>query len=182
VTRRAAGWMMLAYPHRPGPLLTNRAAGFSPMHRVHLLGPTLGFAVVLSGCSLTATMIPVAGPLATPPAPVLSVHVDGIMGNSGNLTFAMPNGESCKGRWSSAAGTGLSVGAGSLINQYGSTYLSGYSVSAGNGHNPGQALASCTRDRTFQVEFITGAGTAHGFGIGKDSEDISSTRFSWTAH
>ncbi len=125
-----------------------------------------------SACSLNATMIPVQGPLSQArPVPVLSVHVDGIMGNSGNLSFALPDGDTCKGRWSSAAGSGITVGSGSLLSQYGSTYISGFSASTGSGQNPGQALAVCSKGRTFQLEFITGAGTAHGFGIGRDSED-----------
>jgi len=28
----------------------------------------------------------------------------------------------------------------------------------------------CDSGRTFQIDFVTGAGTAHGFGIGKDSQ------------
>ncbi len=92
------------------------------------------------------------------------------MGNGGNMTFTLPDASSCKGRWSSAAGADVSVTSGSLIGQYGSTYLSGVSVASGTGQNPGQALATCTTGRTFQIEFVTGAGTAHGYGIGKDNE------------
>lgn len=124
------------------------------------------------GCSLNATMIPVEGPFsALRPMPVLRVKVDGIMGNSGKLSFTMPDGDTCQGRWASAAGAGVTVGGGSLISQYGSTYISGYSVSTGWGQNPGQALATCGKGRMFQLEFVTGAGTAHGFGIGKDNEE-----------
>ncbi len=134
---------------------------------VYLLLLTLA----LSGCALTATMVPVEGPLSQQrPAPVIQVKADGIMGNSGNIVFAMPGGETCKGRWSSAAGAEVTVGAASLISQYGSTVLSGYSVSTGRGQNPGQAIATCPQGRTVQLEFVTGAGTAHGFGVGKDNE------------
>lgn len=124
-----------------------------------------------SGCSTTATMIPVEGPLSesTPP-PVLEVHVAGITGNNGSLDLVMPDGESCSGRWSSAAGAGITVGSASLLSTYGSTYATGYSVSTGTGQNPGQAILVCDRGRTIQVEFVTGAGTAHGFGIGRDNE------------
>ena len=127
--------------------------------------------LVLIGCSLTATMVPVEGPLSQlRPVPVFNVRVDGIMGNTGKISFAMQDGETCKGRWSSAAGAGVSVAAGSLVSQYGSAYLTGYSVSTGSGRNPGQALIVCTKGRTIQVDFVTGAGTAHGFGIAKDNE------------
>jgi len=56
------------------------------------------------------------------------------------------------------------------MSQYGSAYLSGYSISTGSGQNPGAALAVCSTGRSLQLEFVTGAGTAHGFGIGKDNE------------
>ena len=125
----------------------------------------------LCGCSLTATMIPVEGPLSQlRPVPVIQAKADGIMGNSGNITFTMPDGGECKGRWSSAAGAGVTVGSAGLISQHGATHLSGYSVSTGTGQNPGQALAVCSTGRSIQLEFVTGAGTAHGFGIAKDNE------------
>jgi hypothetical protein len=117
-----------------------------------------------------ANMMPVTGPLSVAsPVPVLSVKVSGILGNSGGIAFTMPDGEQCKGRWSSAAGANVSYGNASLLNQYGSTYIAGYAVSAG-GQNPGEALATCDRGRAFQMEFTTGGGTAHGFGIGKDNK------------
>jgi hypothetical protein len=103
------------------------------------------------------------------PVPVIEAKADGILGNSGNFSFDMPDGESCRGRWGSAAGSGVSFSSGSLIDQYGTVYLQGYSISPGPGQNPGQALVACDRGRTFQIEFVTGAGTANGFGIGKDN-------------
>ncbi len=123
------------------------------------------------GCALNGTMVPVEGPLSqVRPVPVLKVRADGIMGNSGNVTFRMPDGDACKGRWFSAAGAGVAVTTGSLISQYGSTHLSGVTVSTGSGQNPGQALVACGSGRVVQLEFVTGAGTAHGFGIGKDND------------
>ena len=128
-------------------------------------------ATISSACSMTAMMIPVEGPMSeVRPVPTLNVFVQGINSNSGKLSFTMPDGDKCAGRWGSAAGSGLTVGAGSLIGQYGSTYLSGFSISAGRGQNPGQALMTCEKGRTVQLEFVTGAGTAHGYGIGKDNE------------
>lgn len=43
-------------------------------------------------------------------------------------------------------------------------------MSTGTGQNPGQAIATCAKGRTLQLEFVTGAGTAHGYGIGKDND------------
>ena len=48
---------------------------------------------LLAGCSTTAMMIPVRGPLSERrPVLIITAHVGGIMGNSGNLTFEMPDG------------------------------------------------------------------------------------------
>lgn len=128
--------------------------------------------LILCGCSMTGTMVPVEGPLSLlRPVPVMKFKADGIMGNSGKFTFKMPDGDSCSGRWSSAAGAGVTIGGLTLIGKYGPTYGSGYSISSGTGQNPGQAIATCTKGRVVQIEFITGAGTAHGFGIAKDNEN-----------
>ena len=138
--------------------------------------PRLVVLVVLVGgasaCSLTATLIPVEGPLSTiRPVPVIQARVDGLMSMSGNVTFKLPDGDPCKGRWASTGGGGnVSFTSGSLISQYGSAYLSGYSVSSGSGQVPGQALVVCEKGNVFQVEFVT-AGSAHGFGIAKDREE-----------
>ena len=126
---------------------------------------------LLAGCSTTAMMIPVRGPLSERrPVPTISARVDGILGTSGDLTFGMPDGDICKGRWASAAGAGLSVTSASLLSEYGPVYITGYTTSTGSGTNLGQALVACDTGRTFELEFLTGAGTASGFGIGKDNE------------
>lgn len=124
----------------------------------------------MAGCSLNATMMPVEGPLSlADPVPTLKVKADGIWGNSGRIAFALPNGERCEGRWASAAGTAASVSSTSLLSEYGPLYLTGYTVSTDAGQNPGLALASCDRGSSFQLEFVTGSGSSHGFGIGKDN-------------
>lgn len=122
------------------------------------------------GCSATAMMVPVEGPLSQrQPVPVIQAKASGVMGNSGDLTFTLPDGDACKGRWSSAAGTALTVGGASLLGQYGSTYITGWSASTGAGQNPGQAIVTCASGNVVQMEFVTGAGSASGFGIAKDS-------------
>ncbi len=126
----------------------------------------------ISGCSTTATFYPVEGPLSNEqPLPVLTATVNGIAGNTGDMFLEMPDGEKCVGKWSSAAGAGISVGTGSLIGTYGSIYGVGSSISTGTGQNPGQAFLTCDNGRTIQIEFITGAGTANGFGFAKDSKE-----------
>lgn len=63
-----------------------------------------------------------------------------------------------------------SVTTGSLIGLYGAT--AGFtSATSGNlpGVNRGQAFATCSRGTTVEAEFLTGSGTANGYGIAKDS-------------
>ena len=128
-------------------------------------------AVFTSGCSTTVSLFPVEGPLSQErPVSTIQAKADGIMGNTGNISLTMPDGESCAGKWSSAAGAGVSVGTGSLIGTYGSVYGFGTSVGTGTGQNPGQAILNCNQGRTIQVEFVTGAGTANGFGFAKDNK------------
>jgi hypothetical protein len=130
----------------------------------------MAIAIWNAGCSLTAMMVPVEGPLSlVTPTPVIPVKVTGIQSQTGALSFTLPHAETCTGRWSSAGGASVSVGGASLLSQYGAAYISGYGVSTSGGQNPGQALGTCGSGRTFQMDFVTG-GSAHGFGIGKDNE------------
>lgn len=139
--------------------------------KLHLL-LSLGLVVAtLCGCSTTANLYPVRGPLSEiQPLPVIQARVDGIMGNSGGISLTMPDGEFCKGQWSSAAGMSVSYGSGSLFSQYGSAYWSGYTVSNKPGENRGQAMIIGTRGTVIEVEFYTGSGTANGFGLAKDNK------------
>jgi hypothetical protein len=56
-------------------------------------------ASLLAGCSATARLYPVQGPLSQQkPAPVFVARMsDGF--HSGNLNVVLDNGEACKGRW-----------------------------------------------------------------------------------
>ena len=138
------------------------------------------FVAAFSGCTTTASFYPVEGPLSRErPVPVIVAEANGISGNSGDIFLTMPDGETCKGKWASAAGAGASVGfssltgstigAKSLFNTYGSIYGFSAGMNTGTGQNPGQAMLICNRGRVLQMEFVTGAGTKHGFGLAKDN-------------
>ena len=93
------------------------------------------------------------------------------MGNSGSITLTMPDGETCTGQWSSAAGMSVSHSSGTLFSQYGSAYWSGYSVGNKPGENRGQAIIIGDRGTVIEIEFYTGSGTASGFGLAKDNKE-----------
>ena len=123
------------------------------------------------GCSTTAMVFPVEGPLSElTPVPRIAATVNGIFGNSGSLSMDMPDGEQCDGKWSSAAGAGISTTSGTLMGTYGSLYGTSTTVSTGTGQNPGRAVLTCSQGRIIEVEFVTVAGTASGFGFAKDNE------------
>ena len=124
--------------------------------------------VMTVGCSLKATFLPGGGPLSqVKPVPLIQAKASGVLGHAGGVSFAMPDGEKCEGRWSSTGGAQVGFVSGSLISQYGATHLSGFSLSESGGMNRGYAIATCSQGRTFEIEFVS---RGHGFGIAKDSE------------
>ena len=129
-------------------------------------------ALVLSGCSTTAYLYPVEGPVSKlTPLPTIEAKVDGILSNTGGLSFTTHSGENCTGRWSSVAPQAVSQSFGTLFTQYGSTIgINQSNIANIPGVNAGQAFASCSQGTSFDIEFITGSGTANGNGIAKDSE------------
>ena len=146
--------------------------------RVKILGPAI-FLALLSGCSTTASLFPVEGPLAKlSPPPVLEATVDGIMGNTGNIFLDLPDGEIRKGRWSSLAPVHVKYSSASasgnatsgLAALWASVYGSGYSIENVPGVNKGEAMLVCNHGTVMQVEFLTGSGTANGTGVAKDNK------------
>ena len=120
-----------------------------------------------AGCSTTANLYPVQGPLASQiPLPVIVATANGITGGTGSIALRMPDGEECAGKWSSVAPT--MAGTGTLFTQYGS--MIGFTYSGIQpGVNKGQAFMTCSHGTTLEAEFFTGSGTANGYGIARDS-------------
>lgn len=124
-------------------------------------------AATLCGCSVTASLYPVEGPLSkVTPLPIIKATVHGVLGDSGDIDLTMPDGEVCEGQWSSTGGVSASYKAGSLFSQYGGEYWAGYNIDG----NRGQAIAVGERGRVIEVEFYTRPGTASGFGIARDNK------------
>ncbi len=57
----------------------------------------------------------------------------------------------------------------SLFTQYG--HITGFGTSVSNvpGVNKGQAMSFCQSGTTLEAEFVTGSGTANGYGVARDS-------------
>lgn len=137
-------------------------------------------AILMSACSLstTATLYPIEGPLAKQPLPVLTAVVDGITGNTGALSLSLPNGENCKGKWSSIApmsvgyssGFGVGTASSGMTSVWHTVYGSSFSMSNLPGVNKGEAMLVGDRGTIIQVEFYTGSGTANGTGVVKDNK------------
>lgn len=125
---------------------------------------------MVAGCSTTARLYPVQGPAsqAVPPS-TIEATINGIMGNNGSLAFRLPDGSSCEGEWSSAAGVETTVTSMNLIGRYSTLFGTGVSTSSGGGQNPGRAIALCSDGTRFDIEFVTGGGTANGFGFAEDT-------------
>lgn len=121
-------------------------------------------------CATTARLYPVEGPIHSKGvARPLEARVSGIMGNSGGISIDDYGGIRCEGEWSSAAGMSVGYNSASLIGQYGSVYGSGMSLATTGGQNQGRATLICPDGNILEIEFITGSGTASGFGIAKDN-------------
>ena len=126
--------------------------------------------IAITGCSTTATMFPIEGPVSKrTPLPIVIAKVDGILGNTGNFSFVSPDSAQCKGKWSSVSPQMATMGWGTLFTSYGTAAGFGSSVSNVPGVNKGQAFGVCADNVTFDVEFVTGSGTANGYGLAKDS-------------
>jgi hypothetical protein len=132
-------------------------------------------AAVAAGCSTTADLYPIDGPLSKiVPLPVLKARADGITGNTGAITVTLPDGEVLKGRWSSIAPQQVTYSAGStsigLNSVWTQVYGSGFSISNLPGVNRGEAMLTGPKGTVLQVEFYTGSGTANGNGVAKDNK------------
>lgn len=139
----------------------------------------LALMFLVAGCSTTATFYPVDGPMSKiQPLPILTATANGIEGNSGTISLSMPDGEICKGRWSSIApmSVGYSAGSatGSATSGMGSiwttVYGSGFTIRNHPGVNKGEAVLVGDRGTVIQAEFYTGSGTANGAGVAKDNK------------
>jgi len=135
------------------------------------IASTIVAALMAAGCSTTARLYPVEGPLSADiKYQAMEAQVSGITGNNGKITLVMPAGESCEGEWSSAAGAGLTLTHASFLTQHDHLWGFGFSKSTGVGQNPGRAILLCNTGRRIEIHFVTGAGTANGHGLGEDSE------------
>jgi hypothetical protein len=137
---------------------------------------------LMAGCSATLRLYPVQGPLsAQTPLPVFPGKFTGLV-NSGNISFALGDGEVCKGLWTRVVPVKAAKGetianppSSGMSSVWDTVYGSGYYVS----HVLGAKLyaqAAITGDRgtVLSVEFYRpnpGSERVHVFGVARDSKD-----------
>jgi len=122
--------------------------------------------LLLSSCSITLDLYPAKGPLSNLiPIKVIKAKATNVTSNSGRCFLTLPDGEYCEGRWSSTAGVKGSTNNYSLLLDYGQEL----GLSPRGNENRGYAILLGTKGTSIEIEFLTGAGTAHGFGIAKDN-------------
>ena len=132
----------------------------------------------LIACSTSVSLFPISGPYAQAKQiqPIIA-KADGIMGNNGKISLTLPSGEVCDGVWSSVAPTSVSTSVGmgtiglssSMASAWGTAYGSSFSVGNSATVNRGEAMLTCDKAISMQIEFFTGSGTANGYGVAKDS-------------
>lgn len=140
---------------------------------VKYLGCILIICIFLSGCAtIPINIYPVEGPLAGKGIILKSKYVYRGIGH-GPIEVTMPDGEVCKGEYSTIAGgvTGSSFGSGWLFSaqQYNSLWGSGFTSTVEN-RQYGQATLIGDKGTIVQVEYFTSL-TGHGFGLGKDNKE-----------
>ena len=122
---------------------------------------------IFSSCSITLDLYPVKGPLATKiPVRMIKATATNVTSNSGKCFLTMSDGEYCVGRWSSTAGVRKSTNNYSLLLSYGQEL----GLSPRGNENRGYAMLLGDKGTSIEIEFLTGAGTAHGFGVAKDNK------------
>ena len=123
-------------------------------------------AFVFSSCSITLDLYPAKGPLSNQvPIKVIKAKATNVTSNSGRCFLTLPDGEYCEGRWSSTAGVKGSPNNYSLLLTYGQEL----GLAPRGNENRGYAMLLGTKGTSIEIEFLTGAGTAHGFGVAKDN-------------
>ena len=121
----------------------------------------------LTSCSITLNLFPTKGPLSEKlPVKVIKAKATNVTSNSGKCFLTMPDGEYCTGRWSSTAGVVASKNNYGLMLSYGQEL----GLNPRGNENRGYAMLLGNKGTSLEIEFLTGAGTAHGFGIAKDNK------------
>lgn len=103
-----------------------------------------------------------------------SLEVDlagGIFGDTGPLSFVLAPNVTCRGQWFATVDNAAMATRGRLLSQYGPQYFPGSALPAvaDTYQRLGRAFIDCDGGRTMRLEFITGPGTPHGWGIAKDN-------------
>lgn len=122
--------------------------------------------IFLYGCAtIPINIYPVEGPLAGKGVILKSKYVNTGTGH-GTIEVVMPDGEVCKGEYSTVAGgvTGWLFSTQQYNSLWGSSFMS-----VVENRQYGQATLIGDKGTIIQVEYFTSV-TGHGFGLGKDNK------------
>jgi hypothetical protein len=125
--------------------------------------------ILFHSCSINIALYPAYGPLSESSSrQSLYITVDNVMKNYGDCHVYLKSGEYCHGQWFSSAGRYWNeVKNLGLINKYKEAF---YFNIVGD-ENRGYAKLLGNQGTTIEIEFLTKAGTAHGFGVAKDNKN-----------
>jgi hypothetical protein len=136
------------------------------MKKAILLVLAMIFVLVISGCSMKATMYPVSGPLVeSGQAQPIPVEYSYNGSGHGSIIFYMPDGEICKGEYTTVADSQIATVF--AYDQFTTYYGNGFSTSS---KQHGQAIAYGNAGTVLQAEYFVDAMTFHGYGLAKDNK------------
>lgn len=106
----------------------------------------------------------------------------GFYGAEGALSFRLPDGTECAGRWRAAFGNEPAVTSGGMLRtlgprvmpEYRDPQMPRYQVPAPleKWHQLGRADAACGNGRRMRFEFLSGPGESHGWGVASDDRGV----------
>ena len=136
------------------------------MRRTSLLIAIIATLMIVSGCTMKATMYPVSGPLIdSGQAKPISAEYSYDTSGHGKITFYMPDGEVCRGEYTTISDSQtMTIFA---RDQFYSYYGNGFST---NSKQHGQAIAYGDSGTVLQAEYFVDAMTFHGYGLAKDNK------------
>ena len=139
------------------------------MKKLLMIMGFLGFIVFLSGCAENADLYPVQGPISISNPQIIKCKFIYNGTGHGTIEVFMPDGEICKGEYSTISEGSFSTVSGTAISRHDWATIFGEGFSVSN-MQPGMATAIGNKGTIISVEYYVDAFSDHGFGVGKDNK------------